>query len=288
MLDIHVEFWLPRGVPVIATVGALVAHKGQKHLLDAIPLVMQEVADVHLVDFRRLRAAKARKIGPIDIPEDPHDRHVFTVRLGRITEQTIAERFGLQDVTRDPTHEVALPERLYRLIETHHHMEHVRGFARQLRTMPTNTTRTENRERTIVNRDMPARIVAALAMWLAETAVQLEVEDPGQAERLQRHASELLEILYRDEWLWQVLGPGSDRRSHGARGERKLPANAPGPRVPRRPRVYARHPAAVAGAPRQQPSPRGSAWLMRGNLLPDRSGFGHGGRECRVPDRNPA
>ena len=48
-LDIHVEFWLPHGVPVIANVGALVAHKGQKHLLDAIPLVMQEVPDVHLV-----------------------------------------------------------------------------------------------------------------------------------------------------------------------------------------------------------------------------------------------
>jgi len=48
-LDIHVEFWLPHGVPVIANVGALVGHKGQKHLLDAIPLVMQEVPDVHLV-----------------------------------------------------------------------------------------------------------------------------------------------------------------------------------------------------------------------------------------------
>ena len=48
-LDVHVEFWLPHGVPVIANVGALVAHKGQKHLLDAIPLVMQDVPDVHLV-----------------------------------------------------------------------------------------------------------------------------------------------------------------------------------------------------------------------------------------------
>jgi glycosyltransferase involved in cell wall biosynthesis len=48
-LDLHVEFWLPRGVPVLVNVGALVGHKGQKHLLDAMPLVMREVPDVHLV-----------------------------------------------------------------------------------------------------------------------------------------------------------------------------------------------------------------------------------------------
>jgi glycosyltransferase involved in cell wall biosynthesis len=48
-LDLHVEFWLPRGVPVLVNVGALVGHKGQRHLLDAMPLVMREVPDVHLV-----------------------------------------------------------------------------------------------------------------------------------------------------------------------------------------------------------------------------------------------
>ena len=48
-LDLHVEYWLPHGVPVIVNVGALVGHKGQKHLLDAMPLVMREMADVHLV-----------------------------------------------------------------------------------------------------------------------------------------------------------------------------------------------------------------------------------------------
>ena len=48
-LDLHVEYWLPHGVPVIVNVGALVGHKGQKHLLDAMPLVMRELADVHLV-----------------------------------------------------------------------------------------------------------------------------------------------------------------------------------------------------------------------------------------------
>jgi glycosyltransferase involved in cell wall biosynthesis len=48
-LDAHVEFWLPHGVPLLMNVGALVGHKGQKHLLDAMPLVMREVPDVHLV-----------------------------------------------------------------------------------------------------------------------------------------------------------------------------------------------------------------------------------------------
>jgi L-malate glycosyltransferase len=48
-LDLHVEFWLPRGVPVLVNVGALVGHKGQKYLLEAMPLVMREVPDVHLV-----------------------------------------------------------------------------------------------------------------------------------------------------------------------------------------------------------------------------------------------
>ena len=48
-LDLHVEFWLPRGVPVLVNVGALVGHKGQKYLLEAMPLVMREVPDAHLV-----------------------------------------------------------------------------------------------------------------------------------------------------------------------------------------------------------------------------------------------
>lgn len=48
-LDAHVEFWLPHGVPLVVNVGALVGHKGQTHLLDAMPLVMREVPDAHLV-----------------------------------------------------------------------------------------------------------------------------------------------------------------------------------------------------------------------------------------------
>lgn len=50
-IDIHAEYWLPHGVPVIVNVGALVGHKGQKHLIDAMPMVLREVPDAHLVIF---------------------------------------------------------------------------------------------------------------------------------------------------------------------------------------------------------------------------------------------
>ena len=51
VIDLHAEYWLPHGVPVIANVGALVGHKGQKYLVDAMPLVLREVPDAHLVIF---------------------------------------------------------------------------------------------------------------------------------------------------------------------------------------------------------------------------------------------
>ncbi len=62
--DIHSEFWLPHGVPVIVNVGALVGHKGQRHLVDAMPLVRRELPDAHLVIFGdgELRAALERQI----------------------------------------------------------------------------------------------------------------------------------------------------------------------------------------------------------------------------------
>jgi L-malate glycosyltransferase len=49
--DAHAEYWLPRGVPLIVNVGALVGHKGQKHLVDAMPIVLREVPDAHLIIF---------------------------------------------------------------------------------------------------------------------------------------------------------------------------------------------------------------------------------------------
>jgi len=63
-IDLHAEYWLPHGVPVIVNVGALVGHKGQKHLIDAMPLVLREVPDAHLVIFGEgdLRAPLERQI----------------------------------------------------------------------------------------------------------------------------------------------------------------------------------------------------------------------------------
>ena len=55
--DLHAEYWLPHGVPVMVNVGALVAHKGQKHLIDAMPLVLREVPGRALDHLRRRRPA---------------------------------------------------------------------------------------------------------------------------------------------------------------------------------------------------------------------------------------
>lgn len=62
--DLHAEYWLPHGVPVIANVGALVGHKGQKYLIDAMPIVLREVPDAHLVIFGEgeLRLALEKQI----------------------------------------------------------------------------------------------------------------------------------------------------------------------------------------------------------------------------------
>ena len=63
-LDAHVEFWLPRGVPLVMNVGALVGHKGQTYLIEAMPLVMREVPDAHLVILGEgeLRAPLERQV----------------------------------------------------------------------------------------------------------------------------------------------------------------------------------------------------------------------------------
>jgi glycosyltransferase involved in cell wall biosynthesis len=73
-LDIHAEFWLPRGVPVIVNVGALVDHKGQRHLIDAMPHLLRAVPDAHLVIFGEgeLRHALQRQIRELHL-----DKHVL-------------------------------------------------------------------------------------------------------------------------------------------------------------------------------------------------------------------
>jgi glycosyltransferase involved in cell wall biosynthesis len=68
-IDLHAEYWLPHGVPVIVNVGALVGHKGQKHLIDAMPLVLREVPDAHLVIFGEgeLRAPLEKQIKQLSL-----------------------------------------------------------------------------------------------------------------------------------------------------------------------------------------------------------------------------
>lgn len=63
-VDIHTELWLPHGVPTLVNVGALVGHKGQKHLIDAMVHVRQRVPDAHLVIFGEgeLRQALEKQI----------------------------------------------------------------------------------------------------------------------------------------------------------------------------------------------------------------------------------
>jgi glycosyltransferase involved in cell wall biosynthesis len=47
--DAHAEFWLPHQAPLVGTVGALVAHKGQRYLVEAAPLVLQRVPDARFL-----------------------------------------------------------------------------------------------------------------------------------------------------------------------------------------------------------------------------------------------
>ncbi|MBY0497173.1 MAG: glycosyltransferase [Cyanobacteria bacterium] len=68
-LDVHSEYWLPHGVPVILNVGALTGHKGQKFLIDAMPLVVREVPDAHLIIFGEgdLRAPLEKQIKQLNL-----------------------------------------------------------------------------------------------------------------------------------------------------------------------------------------------------------------------------
>lgn len=46
---IHQELWLPHGSPVVGNVAALVAHKGQRHFIEAAALVVRQVPDARFV-----------------------------------------------------------------------------------------------------------------------------------------------------------------------------------------------------------------------------------------------
>ena len=48
-VNVHEAFFLPHGAPVVGNVAALVPHKGQRHLIEAAHLVVQQVPDARFV-----------------------------------------------------------------------------------------------------------------------------------------------------------------------------------------------------------------------------------------------
>ncbi len=48
-VNVHEAFWLPHGAPVVGNVAALVPHKGQRYLVEAAHLVVQQVPDARFV-----------------------------------------------------------------------------------------------------------------------------------------------------------------------------------------------------------------------------------------------
>ncbi len=49
LVDAHAAFWLPHGAPLIGNVAALAPHKGQRHLVDAMRLVVRDMPDARLL-----------------------------------------------------------------------------------------------------------------------------------------------------------------------------------------------------------------------------------------------
>jgi glycosyltransferase involved in cell wall biosynthesis len=47
--SVHQAFWLPTHAPVVGNIGALVAHKGQRHLIDAAAILRRELPDAHVL-----------------------------------------------------------------------------------------------------------------------------------------------------------------------------------------------------------------------------------------------
>lgn len=73
-IDAHATFGLPHGAPVVGNVAALVAHKGQKHLVAAAAKVVREVPDVRflVIGEGELHEPLARQIKSLGL-----DRHVL-------------------------------------------------------------------------------------------------------------------------------------------------------------------------------------------------------------------
>jgi glycosyltransferase involved in cell wall biosynthesis len=73
-VNVHQEFWLPAGVPVVGNIAALVPHKGQKHLVDAAARVVRQVPDAHflILGEGELRAPLERQVKELHL-----EKHVL-------------------------------------------------------------------------------------------------------------------------------------------------------------------------------------------------------------------
>ncbi len=72
--NVHEEFWMPAGVPVVGNIAALVGHKGQKHFIDAAALVLRRVPDAHFLILGEgdQRAALERQVKDLHL-----EKHVL-------------------------------------------------------------------------------------------------------------------------------------------------------------------------------------------------------------------
>jgi glycosyltransferase involved in cell wall biosynthesis len=73
-VDARAAFWLPHGAPIVGNVAALVAHKGQRHLVAAAARVIRELPDTRflIVGEGELRDPLERQIRELGL-----DRHVL-------------------------------------------------------------------------------------------------------------------------------------------------------------------------------------------------------------------
>jgi glycosyltransferase involved in cell wall biosynthesis len=72
--NVHAEFFLPTHAPIVGNVGALVAHKGHHHLIDAAALVVRDVPDARFVI---LGDGELRQALEDHIRRKHLERHVF-------------------------------------------------------------------------------------------------------------------------------------------------------------------------------------------------------------------
>jgi glycosyltransferase involved in cell wall biosynthesis len=73
-VNVHEAFFLPHGAPVVGNVAALVPHKGQRYLIEAAHLVVQQVPDARFVI---LGEGELREHLEKQVHEHHLEKHVF-------------------------------------------------------------------------------------------------------------------------------------------------------------------------------------------------------------------